>query len=109
MPKALIAIQAEKISDEQIVTLERLVLDNYKRHVGGEKLLVVWNKIPEGQAFTDYKDSNSSLITMECGNSFPQEKRVAMLTELEAAWREVTGQHPDEVMLALVEQELFQK
>ena len=107
MPKALIAVQAEQISDAQLRTLDALVQQLYQRHVSFEKLFTIWNLIPAGQAFTNYRDSTSSLITMECANNFPQEKRVALMTELEKAWREITGQCSDDVMLALVEEDLF--
>lgn len=107
MRKALIAVQAEQLSDAQIKVLDSLVKQHYQRHVSNEKLLTIWNRVPAGQAFTDYKDSTTSLITMECANHFPQAKRVALMTALEKAWREITGQTSDEVMLALVEEDLF--
>ncbi len=107
MRKALIAIQAEQFSEAQIQTLDRLIHANYAQHVSDEALLTIWNHLPKGQAFTDYQDSHSSMITLECPNGFAQEKRVRMLTALESDWRATTGQNPHEVMLALVEQDLF--
>ena len=107
MRKALIVIQAEQISDAKIEHLDTLIQKHYREHVGSEKLLTIWNTLPKGQAFTDYEDSRSSMITVECPNDFPQESRVAMLTSLERDWRTVTGQNPHQVMLALVEETLF--
>lgn len=107
MRKALIAVQAEQFSDAQIQTLDRLIHAHYEQHVSDEALLTIWNQLPKGQAFTDYKDSQSSMITLECPNGFAQEKRVRVLTALESDWRATTGQNPHEVMLALVEQDLF--
>ena len=107
MRKALIAVQADQFSDTQIQTLDRLIHTHFAAHVSNERLLTIWNKLPAGQAFTDYKDSRSSMITVECPNDFAQDKRIRMLTALESDWRAITRQNPHEVMLALVEQDLF--
>lgn len=107
MRKALILIQAGQISDAQIAELESLLRRHYAAHVSTDKLLVLWNRIPAGQAFTKYEDSRSSIVTMECPEGFAQDKRVALLTALEADWRGVTGQHPDEIMLSLVDESMF--
>ena len=107
MRKALILVQDGQISDVQIAELEALVRRHYAAHVGSDKLLVLWNRIPAGQAFTKYEDSRSSIVTLESPDGFEQAKRVTMLTELEADWRGVTGQHPDEIMLSLVDETLF--
>ena len=107
MRKALILVQDGQITDPQIAALEAIVRRQYAAQVGGDKLLIVWNRIPAGQAFTKYEDSRSSIVTMECPNGFAQARRVALLTALEAEWRGVTGQHADEVMLSLVDEDLF--
>ena len=109
MRKALILVQAEQLTDSQIAELEAIVRRHYAAHVGADKLLLLWNRIPAGQAFTKYEDSRSSIVTLECPNGFAQPKRVALLTALEADWRGVTGQHPDEVMLSLVDEDRFQE
>jgi len=80
---------------------------NNRNHVSRERLLVIWNRIPAGQAFTNYQDSRSSLVTMECPTGFPQKQRVAFLKAIEKDWLKISGQHPDELMLALVEEALF--
>ena len=87
MRKALIAVQADQFSDTQIQALDRLIHTHFAAHVSNERLLTIWNKLPAGQAFTDYKDSRSSMITVECPNDFAQEKRIRMLTAMESDWR----------------------
>ena len=107
MRKALIVIQDAQITAEQVKQLDAIVKRHYQQHVSDEKLLTIWNRVPQGQAFTKYEDSRSSLVTMECQNGLAQNQRVALMQALEKDWRTVTGQHPDEVMLAVVDEDLF--
>ena len=107
MRKTLILIQANQFSDAQVALLEKLIRNQYRNHVSRERLLVIWNRIPASQAFTNYQDSRSSLVTMECPTGFPQKQRVALLKAIEKDWLKISGQHPDELMLALVEEALF--
>ena len=44
---------------------------------------------------------------MECPPGFPQNQRIAVLKAIEKDWLKISGQHPDELMLALVEEDLF--
>lgn len=107
MPKALILYQSQQLSMAQIQQLDALLLELYNTHVSPQKLLTIWNQVPLGQAFTNYQDSKSSLVTIECANGFPQHKRVGMLQALDTGWRAITAQQPQELMLALVEKDMF--
>ena len=107
MRKALIIVQEEQLSGQQIQRLDAFVKRRYRKHVSHDKLLTIWNRIPAGQAFTRYEDSRASLVTMECENGFEQSRRVALMQALDKDWRSVTGQRPDAVMLAVVDEALF--
>lgn len=107
MPKALLLIQEKQLSSSQIQQLDALLKQLYRQHVGSDRLLTIWNRIPPGQAFTNYQDSQSSIATIECPNEFPQTQRISMLRALDEGWRAITGQKPDDLMLALVEKDMF--
>lgn len=107
MPKALITVQEEQISKDQIRQLDEIVKGHYEKYVSKQKLTTIWCRVPPGQAYTKYKPSESSLLTIECESGFPQQKRISFLTNLEKNWRKVTGQSSDNVMLALIEEDLF--
>ncbi|MAK45017.1 MAG: hypothetical protein CMN80_12835 [Spongiibacter sp.] len=107
MRKALIIVQEQQLSQTDIRRLDSYIKQHYQRYIGTEKLLTIWNRIPAGQAFTKYEDSRSSLVTMECEKGLEQAKRVAMMKALEKDWLALTAQHPDELMLAVVEEDLF--
>jgi hypothetical protein len=107
MPKALILYQDQQFSDVQVQLLDDLLKRLYRAHVDSTRLLTIWNRIPAGQAFTNYRDSRSSLVTLECPNGFPQRTRVVMLKALDEEWRSITQQHPEQLMLALVEKDMF--
>lgn len=107
MKKILCTIQQDQFTDAQIGQLEALLRRHYAEHVSTAKAAVVWCVVPPGQAYTDYQVSQSSIVTMECENNFPQEKRIALLQACEKDWLAITGQHPDHLMLSLVEEALF--
>ncbi|MDD9894142.1 MAG: hypothetical protein OXT49_11675 [Gammaproteobacteria bacterium] len=107
MRKALVMIQAQQFSDIQLAELEALIRNTYRQHVSSEKLMVVWSELAAGQAYTNYAPSQTSIVSAECENGFPQEKRVAYLTELAREWSQITGQHLDSLMLALVDADQF--
>jgi len=107
MKKILVTIQQNQFSNQQIRDLQQVLLNNYKQYVSAVKPTVVWCVVPTGQAYTEYKPSQSSLVTMECEDNFPQAKRIEMLKACEQGWLSITGQHTDQLMLALVESRLF--
>lgn len=107
MKKALIMINAGQFSDTQIAALEAAVKKHYKQQVSPDKLAVIWSEIPNGQFFTNYAASQTSIVSAECDNGFPQAKRVDYLTALAKEWTAITGQHLDSLMLALVDADEF--
>ena len=107
MNKILCTVQASQFSDGQIKTLEAILRRHYAEFVSSDRAAVIWCIIPQGQAYTDYQPSQSSLVTMECEIGFPQEKRIALLKRCAGDWLDVTGQHKDHLMLALVEADKF--
>lgn len=107
MRKALITIQDNQFSETQIQQLDAILKDNYREHVSQEKLLSIWCHVPEGQAYTNYQGSQSSIITIECENNFSQPQREQMLKSCASQWQAITGQNSDQIMLALVEENLF--
>lgn len=109
MKKILVTIQQNQFSNQQIKDLQQVLLNHYQKHVSSEKPTVIWCIVPTGQAYTEYKPSQSSLVTMECCDNFPQSQRIAMLKDCERDWLAITGQHPDQLLLALVESHLFQQ
>ncbi|MEM7466603.1 MAG: hypothetical protein AAF387_06920 [Pseudomonadota bacterium] len=107
MRKAVITVQENQISKSQIRELDEIIRRNYRRYVSAEKLTTVWCRVPQGQMFTNYEESNSSLVTMECPEEFAQEQRIHMMEACEKEWLSVTQQHPDELMIAIIEPELM--
>ncbi|WP_348720148.1 hypothetical protein [uncultured Alcanivorax sp.] len=107
MRKGLISAVRGQFSAAQQRTLEAMVKAHYRTHVSDERLGVFWMEFEPDQMFTNYAPSESSIITLECANEFPQDKRIAMLTACHNDWCAETGQHPDHLMLALLEEDLF--
>ncbi|MEM7543502.1 MAG: hypothetical protein AAF384_18235 [Pseudomonadota bacterium] len=107
MRKALITVQEQQVSKPQIRKLDEIIKRNYRRFVGEDNLTSLWCRVPKGQMFTNYDDSRSSLVTLECPEDFKQPTRVAMMKAVESEWLTVTQQHPDELMLAIIEPELM--
>ena len=107
MRKGLISAVRGQFSPAQQRKLEAIVKAHYRTHVSDERLGVFWMEFEPDQMFTNYAASQSTIVTLECANDFPQDKRVALLTACANDWCAETGQHPDQLMLALLEEELF--
>lgn len=107
MKKILVTIQEKQFNTAQIKLLEAVIRSTYTTHVGVKKILVIWCMIPQGQAYTNYQPSQSSLISMECDNGFDQDKRIKLLKNLEQDWTSITGQDSNYVMLSLIESDVF--
>jgi hypothetical protein len=95
--RSLIAIQEGQISLEQIKTLEGVVRKLYAEHVCDEKLTIIWNIAAKHHTITDRRWSRSSTVSMEVPDGFETQRREAFLLAVDHGWREVTGQHPDQV------------
>jgi len=107
MRKGLISAVRGQFTPAQQRKLEAMVKAHYRTHVSDERLGVFWMEFEPDQMFTNYAPSQGTIITLECANEFPQSKRVAMLTVCAKDWCAETGQHPDHLMLALLEESLF--
>jgi len=101
MKKILATIQDGQFSDSQIKTLQTMLRGHYQQHVDAGHVVVIWLVVPAGQAFTDYKPSQSSVVTMECDIGFAQEKRLALLQACQRDWCSITGQDVDHLMFSL--------
>lgn len=107
MPKVLATVQAGQFSDEQIRALETCVRKHYATHIGSGRIAMIWCVVPEGQCYTNYAPSQSSLLSIECPNGLAQDRRVAMLKACEQDWIAITGQHSDSLMLAVLDADKF--
>ena len=107
MKKALITIQQDQFSAYQLKQLNTLIKQNYRRYVSSERLLITWMQIPQDQMYCDYKPSQSSIITIEAPDGFPQHKRVNMLKNTQDQWLSITNQVADNLMLTLIDSSLF--
>jgi hypothetical protein len=105
--KILATVQEGQFGNEQIKALEATLRRNYAENVSAARITVIWCVIPAGHAFTNYQPSQSSLISMECDVGFPQDSRVKLLHACERDWTAITGQSPDQVMLSLIEADVF--
>ncbi|MDA4845157.1 hypothetical protein [Hoeflea poritis] len=105
--RSLIAIQEGQISLEQIKALEKMLRKLYAEHIGPEKLTVIWNVAARQHTITDRKWSRSSTVTMEVPDGLETQRREAFMLECEKSWREVTGQHPDQVSVGAFDQSRY--
>ena len=107
MKKSLITIQQGQFSAYQLKQLNTLIKQNYRHYVSSERLLITWMQIPQDQMYCDYKPSQSSIITIEAPDGFPQNKRVNMLKNTQDQWLSITNQVADNLMLTLIDSSLF--
>ena len=107
MSKILASVQAGQFSDAEIRQLQARVLAQADAHLGRQGRAMIWCLIPPGQAYTDYQASRSSLLTIEAPNGLPQATRHALLQACERDWTAITGQHPDQLMLAVLDRDKF--
>jgi len=105
--RSLIAIQEGQISLEQIRALETMLRKLYAEHIGPGKLTVIWNVAARQHTITDRKWSRSSTVTMEVPDGLETQRREAFLLECEKSWRDVTGQHPDQVSVGAFDQSRY--
>lgn len=109
MKRILVTVQDRQFDDAQIKQLQALLREHYACHVSRERLTLIWTLMPAGQAYTNYAPSRSSIVTMECADGFPQAQRVSLLQACARDWTALTGQHPDELMISLIDQQLFNR
>ena len=105
--RSLIAIQEGQISVEQIKALEGVVRKLYAEHVCEEKLTIIWNVAAKQHTITDRRWSRSSTVSMEVPDGFETQRREAFMLEVDKSWREITGQHPDQVSVGAFDQSRY--
>ena len=107
MNRALIAIGQDQFSRQQIRSLEQVIKQNYKRYVSSEKLMVLWNLVPQGNMYNDYQEQQPSIIALECDEGFAQEKRVNMFQACMQDWVAITQQDINDVVISVLESPTF--
>ena len=105
--RSLIAIQEGQISLSQIQKLEATLRQLYVRHVGLQKLTIIWNVADAQHTITDRKWSRSSACSVAVPDGFDEDRRKAFLSDLDEAWRKITGQHPDQTSFVDFDEERF--
>ncbi|NAS29493.1 hypothetical protein GTQ40_00775 [Flavobacteriaceae bacterium R38] len=108
MNKALITIIKGQFSDAQIRSLEQIVLQNYRIHISKGDLKIVWNLIPKGNTYRNSEIIQPSIISIGCEVGFPQESRLNMFESLSKDWLCITGQHNDDLIIAIIEAPAFE-
>ena len=103
-----ITIGKDQFTDSQIRSLEHIILHNYRTHISLENARVLWNHVPKGHSYTDYTPKQPSIISLGCEVGFAQEKRVRMFKNCSEDWLAITGQDPEDLVIAVLEQPIFQ-
>ncbi|OJJ23905.1 hypothetical protein BKI52_06025 [marine bacterium AO1-C] len=107
MNRALIAIGKGQFSKQQIRSLEQVIKQNYKRYVSTEKLMVLWNLVPQGNMYNDYQEQQPSIIAIECEEGFVQAKRVNLFQTCMQDWVAITQQDINNVVISVLEKPTF--
>ena len=107
MEKVVISVKKEQFSKQQIKSLEQVVIQNYKTFISKNNVLILWNIVSESNGFSNFKPQIPSIINMGSPLGFSQEKRVQMFEQCARDWTSITGQRPDELLLSIIEQPIF--
>lgn len=105
--KAMIIVQEGQFSIETLHQLQACVQASYKKSFPQEKLTVMWNVMPRGQAITDRQLSQSSLVSTQVPNGTQKQVREAFLNDCFDSWKAITGQNPDHIMVDAVDSDVF--
>lgn len=105
--RSLIAIQEGQISIERIKALEAMVRRLYAEHVSSDALTIIWNVADKKHTITDRQWSRSSTMSVAVPDGFDKDKREAFLSAVDKAWREITGQHPDQTSFGAFDEARF--
>lgn len=92
---------AERLQDRLGDGLKRLAAETF-----GEvpaEVEIRWISIRQGFGFTAGKPSTSSLIVRSVPSGFGDDERVVFMKRVSDLWREVTGCHPDEVVVTTLD------
>ena len=92
---------AERLQDRLADGLKRLAAETF-----GEvpaEVEIRWISVRKGFGFTAGKPSTSSLIVRSVPTGFGDEAREAFMRRVSDLWREITGCHPDEVVVTTLD------
>ena len=92
---------AERLQDRLGDGLKQLAAETF-----GEvpaEVEIRWISVRKGFGFTAGKPSTSSLIVRSVPADFSDQERVAFMARVSDLWREVTGCHPDEVVVTTLD------
>ena len=92
---------ADRLRDRLSDGLRRLAAETFGETAADVEIR--WVPIPQGFGFTAGKDSTSSLIARSVPTGFTDEQRTAFMLRVSALWRDVTGCHPDEVVVTTLD------
>jgi phenylpyruvate tautomerase PptA (4-oxalocrotonate tautomerase family) len=92
---------ADRSRDRLAEGLARLAAETFGQDPN--EVEIRWVPIREGFGFTAGKPSTSSLIARSVPAGFTDEQRSAFMLRVSDLWREVTGCHPDEVVVTTVD------
>jgi phenylpyruvate tautomerase PptA (4-oxalocrotonate tautomerase family) len=105
MPHYACMVQEGQVADERrdrlAEGLTRLAAETFGD--APSEVEIRWVPIPKGFGFTAGKPSTSSLIARSVPTDFSDEARVAFMRRVSDLWRDVTGCHPDEVVVTTLE------
>ena len=108
MQVILITIGKNQFTDSQIRSLEHIVQQHYRTHISNAGTRVLWNQVPKEDSYRNYQQKQPSIISMGCEVGFDQEKRVRMFQNCLEDWLAITGQYPDDLIIAILEQPIFE-
>ena len=105
MPQYACMVQEGQVADRMrarlVEGLQRLGAETFTEVA--EEVEIRWITIPKGFGFTAGKPSTSSLIARSVPTGFGDAERTAFMTRVSRLWQEVTGCHPDEVVVTTLD------
>ena len=107
MNKILVTVGKKQFSKRQIRSLEQIIRQNYRQYVHPTKLLVLWNMVPQGNMYNDFKEQQPSILVIECEKGFAQNKREQMFQSCMHDWVAITGQDINDVVISVLENPTF--
>ena len=108
MNRALVTIGKNQFSKQQIRSLEQVIKQNYTRYISSEKLMVLWNLVPQGNMYNDYQEQQPSILAIECDEGLGQERRVNMFQACMQDWVAITEQDINDMIISVLERPTFQ-
>ncbi len=105
MPQYVCMVQEgqapHRLRDRLALALQHLATETFGENPA--EVEIRWVTIPAGFGFTAGKPSTSSLIARSVPTGFADDDRTAFMRRVSDLWREVTGCHPDEVVVTTLD------